>query len=59
MAYQRNLRDWMHNCHVVLLVTHFKMRNSWLSEEHMKVCTIHSLSVFPFHALIFIFGVTL
>ncbi|ORZ21712.1 hypothetical protein BCR42DRAFT_488737 [Absidia repens] len=44
MAYQRQLRDWMHNSHVVLLVGHFLIRNNWCSREDIKsVC----LSVIP------------
>ncbi|KAI8089323.1 uncharacterized protein BX664DRAFT_332731 [Halteromyces radiatus] len=46
MAYQRQLRDWMHNSHVVLLVGHFLIRNEWCSREDVKsVC----LSVIPEH----------
>jgi xeroderma pigmentosum group C-complementing protein len=37
MAYQRNLRDWTHNCHVMLLVAHYKLRNYWCSQDIMKV----------------------
>ncbi|CAO3590318.1 unnamed protein product [Absidia cylindrospora] len=46
MAYQRQLRDWTHNSHVVLLVGHFLIRNNWCSREDIKsVC----LSVIPEH----------
>ncbi|KAI8053157.1 uncharacterized protein B0P05DRAFT_479804 [Gilbertella persicaria] len=46
-AYQRNLREWMHHSHVVLLVAHYKLRNRWCSHSDMKsVC----LSIIPDHA---------
>ncbi|KAG1091063.1 hypothetical protein G6F42_019527 [Rhizopus arrhizus] len=43
-AYQRNLREWMHHSHVVMLIAHYKLRNSWCSDPNMKsVC----LSIIP------------
>ncbi|KAI8375770.1 hypothetical protein EDC96DRAFT_306693 [Choanephora cucurbitarum] len=46
-AYQRNLREWMHHSHVVLLTAHYKWRNYWCSHTEMKsVCR----SVIPDHA---------
>lgn len=42
MAYQRQLRDWMHNSHVVLLVGHFLIRNDWCSREDVKVRYIYN-----------------
>ncbi|CEP16952.1 hypothetical protein [Parasitella parasitica] len=43
-AYQRNLRQWMHHSHVVLLIAHYKLRNEWCLNANMKnVC----LSVIP------------
>ncbi|CAO3614709.1 unnamed protein product [Cunninghamella echinulata] len=39
MAYQRQLRDWMHNSHVVLLIGHFLIRNRWCSRQDVQsVC---------------------
>ncbi|ORX46314.1 Rad4-domain-containing protein [Hesseltinella vesiculosa] len=44
MAYQRQLRDWMHNSHVVVLISHFMIRNTWCSRNDVQsVC----LSVIP------------
>ncbi|KAG0169141.1 hypothetical protein DFQ28_003884 [Apophysomyces sp. BC1034] len=46
MAYQRQLREWIHNCHVVLLVAHYMKRNIWCaSHEVQAVC----LSAVPEH----------
>ncbi|GAN08258.1 rad4-domain-containing protein [Mucor ambiguus] len=43
-AYQRNLREWMHHSHVVTLIAHYKLRNSWCCDTNMKsVC----LSIIP------------
>ncbi|KAI8330695.1 hypothetical protein BC941DRAFT_439948 [Chlamydoabsidia padenii] len=48
MAYQRQLRDWIHNSHVVLLVAHFMIRNAWSSRDDVQsVC----LSVIPDHII--------
>ncbi|KAI8072596.1 hypothetical protein BC940DRAFT_233663 [Gongronella butleri] len=46
MAVQRQLREWMHNSHVVLLISHFMVRNNWCAREDVQaVC----LSVIPDH----------
>ncbi|KAI8645364.1 hypothetical protein BD408DRAFT_338865 [Parasitella parasitica] len=43
-TYQRNLRQWMHHSHVVLLIAHYKLRNKWCSNAGIKnTC----LSVIP------------
>ncbi|KAL9546630.1 hypothetical protein MBANPS3_006570 [Mucor bainieri] len=43
-AYQRNLREWMHHSHVVTLMAHYKLRNSWCCDAAMKSV---SLSIVP------------
>ncbi|KAI8884328.1 Rad4-domain-containing protein [Backusella circina FSU 941] len=35
-AYQRNVRDWTHNAHIVLLVAHYRLRNKWCSFSDIK-----------------------
>lgn len=37
LAYQRSLRDWIHNCHILCLIAHFKIRNIWCSSPKFKV----------------------
>lgn len=47
MAYQRNLRQWTHNCHALTLLAHFKLRNRWCSQPVMEsACAL----VVPDHA---------
>ncbi|KAI9336875.1 hypothetical protein BD770DRAFT_415706 [Pilaira anomala] len=36
LAYQRSLRDWIHNCHILCLIAHFKLRNIWCSRPEFK-----------------------
>ncbi|KAI7891812.1 uncharacterized protein EV154DRAFT_419888 [Mucor mucedo] len=47
IVYERNLRDWTHNAHIVLLIAHYSLRNSWCSrDETMSVLA----SITPDHA---------
>ncbi|KAI9282661.1 hypothetical protein BY458DRAFT_428657 [Sporodiniella umbellata] len=41
--FQRNLREWTHNCHILTLVAHFKMRNNWCSNEKIRSYCINSI----------------
>ncbi|KAI8384523.1 uncharacterized protein BYT42DRAFT_562788 [Radiomyces spectabilis] len=44
MAYERMVREWIHNSHVVALIAHYMLRNSWCaSQDVQSVC----LSVIP------------
>ncbi|CAO3693470.1 unnamed protein product [Rhizopus stolonifer] len=39
VEYQRNLREWIHNVHVLALVSHYTIRNRWcLSEKARSQC---------------------
>lgn len=38
MAYERGLREMLHNCHVVLLIAHYMVRNAWCSRRDVQVC---------------------
>ncbi|GAA5815783.1 hypothetical protein MFLAVUS_009298 [Mucor flavus] len=35
LAYQRALRDWIHNSHVLCLIAHYKLRNRWCSNPEI------------------------
>lgn len=37
LAYQRALRDWIHNSHVLCLIAHYKLRNRWCSNPEIYV----------------------
>ncbi|KAI8989612.1 hypothetical protein BDB01DRAFT_782487 [Pilobolus umbonatus] len=47
LAYQRNLREWIHNSHIVTLMAHFMLRNRWCSRTEMMIlCS----STIPHHS---------
>ncbi|KAG1295059.1 hypothetical protein G6F62_001031 [Rhizopus arrhizus] len=47
IEYQRNLREWTHNSHIITLIAHYAIRNRWCSSDKAK---FQCLKIVPEHA---------